>query len=582
MRNIDIGAPDFRSLRESGGYYVDKTAHIRGILSDGGRVSIYTRPRRFGKTLTLSMLAAFLEIDRRNPGETEAARKLFSGLSVLNDEKLCEEYLSKWPVIFLPLKDIEGPGFELAAEDLKGLLCDAAIRYRFLLSSDRVDPEDREFFRLMLRMNLEKASDVRPVMKRSLAVLERMLWQHFGKRVFVLVDEYDVPLNKARENGYYKEMMGLIRPVFSLALKDNPAVEKAVLTGCLRISKESVFTGLNQFVCNSVTSEVNSSVFGFTRDEARRVLADFGLSQFEEEARARYDGYRFGTEEIYCPWDLMNFCNASYRSGKPKLDNFWINTSSNDLLDEFLANAGDDDLELMKTMLSGQSAPVALHEDFSFVEIDREHSAEMLMSLLCMTGYLTKTGETPDGLALLRIPNSEIRECFERKVKAFFSPGSRFYSDAAKRFGIALADGDAFSARESLAEVLRKYASVRDGGTESFYHGLALGLLSAYAEKGIGRSASFLESNREGGDGYPDIAFADGRTRKGVILELKKADGPEAMGKACQEALAQIKERRYWETFDGLGLTSSILYGIAFSGKDCRIACEEIPLPGAD
>lgn len=583
MLNINIGAPDFQSLRKNGGYYIDKTRHIRGIFNDGGWVSLYTRPRRFGKTLTLSMLASFLEMDYENPGETRAARELFSGLAVLEDKDFCEANLAKWPVIFISLKDVEGPDFLLAAEALKHLLCRTAKRYRFLLSSDRVDPDDLAAFKALLRLSLAKAEDARSLMTQSLALLEQMLSQHFGRSVVVLVDEYDVPLNKARERGYYREMMELVRPLFSLALKDNPAVKKAVFTGCLRISKESVFTGLNHFVCNSVTSEINSSAFGFTRAEARKALADFGLSQYEKEASERYDGYRFGSEEIFCPWDLMNFCNASVRSGRPKLDNFWINTSSNDLLGEFLADADEKHLELMKAMLGGQSVPAELHEDFSFAEIDAGHTSEMLMSLLCMTGYLTKAGETPDGRALLRIPNTEIRECLERKVKAFFSADSRFYSDAAESFGSALASGDAFSARERLSEVLRKYASVRDGGAESFYHGLVLGLLSAYAERGNGRPASFLKSNREGGDGYPDIAFADARTRRGVILELKKADGPEAsdMGKSCQDALAQIKQRRYWAIFEGLGISQAVIYGVAFSGKDCRIMGEEMALPGA-
>ena len=577
---IIIGTSDFSKLRRSGGYYVDKTRFIRSIMNDTGETSLYTRPRRFGKTLMMSAIRAFLEMDYSNPGDETAARELFSGLAILEDEAFCREHLAKWPVIHLSLKDAEGESFTESAENLRHILCECAKRHRLLAFSEKVLPEDREDIRCLLDLDKTPLEEALPLMRRSVALLEKALHVHFGRRVIVLIDKYDVPFNKARVNGHYKSTQQLLRMILSQALKDNPDLEKAIVTGCLRLARESVFTGLDQFVCNGVSSVENAAAFGFTSEEARGVLEDFGLESLEEEARAHYDGYRFGGLEIFCPWDLMNFCaKTAVNGGRPVFDNFWINTSGNEIVNEFIEESDEPRLALLKPMLAGGAVEAAVKDDLSFDELEKTHSSDMLLSLLWTTGYLTKIGDAPDGKTVLRIPNREVRECFERRIETCFSAANPRYVESSRALADAFISGRINDCIKAVSRVLRRSVSVRDAGAESFYHGLMLGMLSAasVARDENGRIViADLASNREAGDGYSDIAFCDTDRTVGVVIELKRTESMNArdLMNRCREAMRQIEARKYWEIFEGTGIGTVRMYGIAFSGKDCRMMLE--------
>lgn len=585
-RNTDcmfIGSSSFAQMREKGAYYVDKTQFIKTILNDGGLTSLYTRPRRFGKSLMLSTIASFFEMDYAAPGDATRKRALFEGLAVMEDEDFCRENLAQWPVIHLSLKRVESLDFDNAAFRLKSCLSSLVGRHAYLLNSEKLDEREKRYLQFFSDMNLMPLDQALPALGECLAFLQACLAKHFGKRVFTLIDEYDVPLQKARRNGYYEQMRDLIRGMFDNALKDNNDLQKGILTGCLRISKESVFTGLNQFKCRSVSTPINSEAFGFTTGEAMKMLADCGLEQYADQAKAHYDGYRFGGSEIWCPWDLVNFCDETLRAGQICLGNFWINTSGNDLIEEFIEWADDANRELLSRLLDGESAAARLVEDISFDELSQSHSPEMLLSLLYSTGYLTKVADAPDGRAVLRIPNNEIRDCFNRRVALYFSK-SGWYRNRARLLGEALSAGDAELSQEILTDVLEKHVSVRDGSAEAFYHGLLVGLLSTYASearRANGLARIELISNAEAGDGYADILLRDRQTRKGIVIELKKSEAPglPSLEAASRRALEQIRARRYAAAFAGRRVAGVLLFGIAFSGKRCWVEAEEAALP---
>ncbi len=570
-----VGESSFANLREQGAYYVDKTAFIPAILNDGNVVSLITRPRRFGKTLLQSTLQSFFEINYRDFEDREAKAALFDGLKVASDKAFCEANLGRWPVLFVSFKEANGDTFEEAVAALARIVSETAQEYAFLADSERLLAIRRQAVEQLMGLQNADFMQKQDRLANSLKMLVQALYSFCNKKVIVLIDEYDVPLHRARVGGYYEKMMLLLREMLGGALKDNKYLRKGVVTGCLRISKESVFTGLNNFGCHTISDNTMAEAIGFTSAEAARILADFGLSAEVAAVKRHYDGYRFGEKEIYCPWDLLSFCRDAQGTGEKKFKNYWIHTSSNDLIEEFLHYADESHLVLLRKLLAGQTVEAKIVEDLSFAELNASHSSQQLLSLLYCTGYLTAVESNDGGMKRLRVPNEEVRDCFERQVATYFSADGGDYRNAGRSLMQKLVDGEGILAQGVLQKFLTKCISVRDASAEGFYHGLVLGLL------GVGDSA-VLESNRESGDGYSDIRLVDS-TGVAVILEIKRTDDVKSLPEAAARAMAQIHARRYGVHFATTGARMIRLYGVAFSGKHCLVVQESyLPqdLPG--
>ena len=570
-KQLLVGDSSFRSLRKRNAYYVDKTAFIESILNDGNSVSLITRPRRFGKTLLQTTLECFFAINYRRPEDLSEVRILFSGLAVTRNEAFCRTHMGQWPVILISFKDFNGNSFEDSIQSLARILYSAAKDFAFLTENPALNEFDRNDFLKVLHVKGLPFHEQKTVLAEGLKILMQVLRSVYAKEVIVLVDEYDVPLNHARTAGYYNDLFPLLKEMLSGALKDNANLFKGVVTGCLRIAKESVFTDLNNFGSHSVSDTDLAAAVGFTRDEAAVILSDFNLTPWADPVRQHYDGYRFGHEEIYCPWDLLSFCR-DFAKKKPVLfNNYWINTSSNELITEFIRYADETHLKLLRTLMSGSTISARVTEDLSFAEINAAHSPQHLLSLLYCTGYLTCVGTTDDGLMTLQIPNQEVRKCYERQIATYFSKDGSDYVQTGKELAARLIAGQSGAANTFLQNFLARYVSVRDTGSEAFYHGLLLGLLGA-------SDRLSLESNQESGDGYFDLRFVDAHDNVAVILELKKTDHPADLSEVAHRALSQIHERRYFADYTGAGFRSVWLYGIAFSGKHCRMAAEKLSI----
>ncbi len=571
-RMLLVGDSSFESLRKLGGYYVDKTAFIKPLFDDGNLVSLVTRPRRFGKTLMQRTLQAFFE--ERSPQEHEVQAALFSGLAVSEDKAFFETHFGRWPVLFVSFKEFNGITFDRGIESLARIVSEVAQ----MLASLREDPKLPDFLREAVRRLIDLQNvPLQAQQKRlpnSLKTLVTALSEAAGGRqVIVLIDEYDVPLNRARTQGYYADLLPVMREMLEGALKDNCRLRKGIVTGCLRIAKESVFTGLNHFGCHTVSDNALAEAIGFTPREAAQVLADFGLSEHAEAVRRHYDGYRFGDQEIYCPWDLMSFCRDAAGASDVEYRNYWIHTSGNDLMTEFLHYADESHLVKLRELLAGGTVEARLEEELSFAEIDASHDADHLMSLLYCTGYLTKVGRLADGSACLKIPNEEVRASFERQTAIYFSDKGRDYVNVGRDLARYLKDGNGPGANEVLQEFLARCASVRDFTSENSYHMLMLGLLGGALRRS-------LDSNRESGDGYSDIRFLDAETNTAVILELKRAETEKTLTTAARAAIEQIHERRYYADYELSGVKKMLLYGMAFCGKRC-FTVMEVRQPGA-
>lgn len=581
-----IGTSDFANNRASGAYYVDKTKFIRAIFEDNALDTLITRPRRFGKSLTMSTLQAFLEMDYGNPASTARQESLFSGLGIMEERDFCDANMGQWPVISLSLKDVGGTTFQRALNQLAVQISQAAVRVRFLRESEKLPAEIREQIGVLCSLSLPGArpsgDELIMAVCASIRNLEHALALHFGRPVVVLIDEYDVPLEKAREGGFYSDMLQVIRLMLGGALKDSGDLKKAVLTGCLRIARESVFTGLNNFVCHSVSDSRLGEAFGFTESETRKVLEDFGLSQYAEDVKAHYDGYRFGDAEIYSPWDVLNFCReaSESKSASPSFPPYWVNTSSNSLVYDFVEQADESHFQALSSLLRGEAVPVKVDEAVSYAELDADRSAEMLVNVLYMTGYLTRAGTDSNGCALLKIPNKAVRACFEKCIDRHFSPQGKDFKASAEALAKALAAGDVKDVRKAISGVLSAYVSVRDSAAEGFYHGFMTGLLSSAVTAGSKGYFSNLSSNRESGNGYADLSFLCTARDVGVILEFKKAESSdrEAMIGACETALAQIRQKDYCAALRFEGISTAMIYGMAFRGKQFAVLAEKIAL----
>jgi len=559
-KKLPIGIEFFEEFSQKDYYYVDKTEFIAELLHSGGKVNLFTRPRRFGKTLNMSMLKSFFEIG--------ADRSLFDGLKIVREQNLCEKYMGRFPVLFLSLKGVEGRTFEAAKAQLRMRIGTEAERFEFLVKSDRLSENDREKYRSLtcLREGSYQMTDV--VLENSLQTLSYLLARHYDSQVILLIDEYDVPLDKAFQTGYYDEMVSLIRGMLNNALKTNEYLYFAVLTGCLRISKESIFTGLNNLRVHTTADRRYEEYFGFTEAEVQDLLQFYGLLDYADAVRQWYDGYRFGDSAIYCPWDVMNYCDALLASPDARPQNYWANTSGNAMVRRFIGKADRKTRSEMERLIAGESIVKAVNQELTYPELDR--SVENLWSVLFTTGYLTQKSCGKDGRLELVIPNQEIRDLFVNQVQEWFKEESRADPGTLKRFCEAFAEGDAQEAGKLLNAYLWKTISIRDTAVrkekkENFYHGMLLGLLQY-------EDSWDTTSNAESGEGYSDIMIRT-EQRLGIVIEVKYADDGE-LEKGCAEALEQIRTKNYDAVLRRDGMREILRYGIAFYKKNCKIVLE--------
>lgn len=560
---LPVGIDDFRKLRESDFYYVDKTKLIEQLLQSWSEVTLFTRPRRFGKTLNMSILKSFFEIG--------TDKSLFDGLYISKNKELCDEYMGKYPVIFLSLKGVEGLDFSSARRMLCTIIECKINRHYYLKTSDALTEEDRAQFAKMLQGNDSNIED-------SIRMLSQLLYKHYRQKTVILIDEYDVPLDKAFQNGYYKEMVSLIRGIFGQALKTNEFLQFAVLTGCLRVSKESIFTGLNNFEINSIVDIDHDEQFGFTDNEVKKLLSDYDRAERYPDVREWYDGYHFGNADIYCPWDVINFAKKLVADKNARPGAFWINSSGNDMVKRFVDKADQTTRDEIEKLVAGGIVEKRLRLDLTYDEIDS--TIDNLWSVLFTTGYLTKIGEVkmPDSESYaykLVIPNKEVREVFILQIQEWFKSVVTNDNDNMKLLSKAILDKDEQRIQRQLNIVMGRMISVldtkaSDNMKENFYHGLLVGLLR-------GSNPDWLiKSNRESGDGFSDILIRPEDPDEGIVIEVKYAKEIKGLDVACEAAMTQIKDKRYYEALRDEGRCNILAYGIAFSRKRCKVNGEKI------
>jgi hypothetical protein len=560
---LPVGIDDFRKLRESNFYYVDKTRLIEQLLLNWSEVTLFTRPRRFGKTLNMSMLKSFFEIG--------TDKTLFDGLYISGNKELCDDHMGKYPVIFLSFKGVEGLEFASAKRMLCTIIDREIDRHYYLKTSDALTDEDRTLFTKMLHGQADNIED-------SIRMLSQLLYKHYGQKAVILIDEYDVPLDKAFQNGYYKEMVSLIRGLFGQALKTNEFLQFAVLTGCLRVSKESIFTGLNNFEINSIVDIDHDEQFGFTDDEVMKLLLDYDRSERYPDVKEWYDGYHFGNADIYCPWDVINFAKKLVSDPSARPSAFWINSSGNDMVKRFVDKADQTTRDEIEKLVAGGFVEKQLRLDLTYDEID--NTIDNLWSVLFTTGYLTKIGEVkvPDSESYaykLVIPNKEVREVFILQIQEWFKAVVANDDDTMKLLSRAILDKDEKQIARQLNIVMSRMISILDTKApdamkENFYHGLLLGLLR-------GSNPDWLiKSNRESGDGFSDILIEPEDPDVGIVIEVKYAKEMKELDAVCEAAMAQIKNKCYDEALRDEGRCDILAYGIAFCRKRCRVVGEKL------
>ena len=567
---LPVGIDDFRKLRESDFYYVDKTRLIEQLLLNWSEVTLFTRPRRFGKTLNMSMLKSFFEIG--------TDKTLFDGLYISGNKVLCDEHMGKYPVIFLSFKGVEGLTYDEAFDALVRVIGKEISRVSFLADSDKLTMLEREQYKGLTIIEDGSFVFSKDKLISSLQLLSQMLYKHYGQKVVILIDEYDVPLDKAFQNGYYKEMVSLIRGLFGQALKTNEFLQFAVLTGCLRVSKESIFTGLNNFEINSIVDIDHDEQFGFTDDEVMKLLSDYDRSERYHDAKEWYDGYHFGNADIYCPWDVINFAKKLVSDPAARTSAFWINSSGNDMVKRFVDKADQTTRDEIEKLVAGGFVEKQLRLDLTYDEID--NTIDNLWSVLFTTGYLTQIGEAkvPDSESYaykLVIPNKEVREVFILQIQEWFKAVVANDDDTMKLLSKAILDKDEKQIARQLNIVMSRMISILDtkepdAMKENFYHGLLLGLLR-------GSNPDWLiKSNRESGDGFSDILIEPEDPDAGIVIEVKYAKEMKDLDAACEAAMAQIKNKRYDEALRDEGRCDILAYGIAFCRKRCRVVGESL------
>lgn len=550
-KKLPIGIDGFEKIRTNDFYYVDKTMFIAELLQNWGEVNLFTRPRRFGKSLNMSMLKSFFEIG--------SDKTLFEGLKITQEKALCKEYMGKFPVISISLKSVDGLSFEAASAALRTVIGNEAGRFRFLLESDMLDEEDKNAYRRLIRVEMESEASYAmsdSTLTDSLKTLSRLLVRHYGRKVILLIDEYDVPLDKAFQAGYYEEMVSLIRNLFSNALKTNDDLQFSVLTGCLRISKESIFTGLNNLNVMTVSDPYFCDSFGFTDSEVKELLSYYGLENVHETVRDWYDGYQFGNASVYCPWDVIKYVQILLRDKEAEPENYWANTSENSIVRRLLSRADQTTRDEIEQLVNGGMIVKSIRQEITYKDI--EASIDNVWSVLYSTGYLTSRGRLPGKRLRLVLPNQEVKELFIELVKDWFRETTRADSSRINRFCDAFPAGDVSVIQEMLHDYLWDSISVRDAAVrmnmkENFYHGMVLGLLQS-------QENWLVQFNAEMGEGYSDISICTPE-RTGIVIELKYADDGK-LESACTNALKQIEERKYSIGLERKGMKKIIKYGM--------------------
>ena len=561
---LPVGIENFKEIRTEGFYYVDKTKLIKQLLEQWGKVNLFTRPRRFGKTLNMSMLQCFFEIG------TDPA--LFDGLFISQNKDLCETYLGKFPVIFLSLKNVDGLTFDEARYHLSELIGMEAERFQFLLDSDRLSDNDKKKYHALIDLSEGHYSMDKGILTSSLQILSQLLSKHYNQKTIILIDEYDVPLDKAFQHGYYTEMVSLIRGLLGQALKTNDFLQFAILTGCLRVSKESIFTGLNNFKVLSISDARFDEQFGFTDLEVTQILNTYHLKEHLQETKEWYDGYRFGDADVYCPWDVIN--HVDRLSGDPKASpqSYWINTSGNDLVKRFIDKADKTTRNEIERLIHGESIEKAIRLELTYDEIDT--TIDNLWSVLFTTGYLTQTCRAEKEIYSLKIPNKEIKEVFILQIQEWFKNIIQKDSKPLQNFCASFLDGNVKEIQNYLMHTLSNMISIldtkaRDNQKENFYHGLLLGLLRSEPNW-------LIHSNTESGDGFSDILIEPENPDAGIIIEVKYSSSFTGLEKSCDTALTQIKKRRYDEKLRNEGRNEILAYGISFCKKRCCVKAEKL------
>ena len=549
-KKLPVGIDSFEKLRREDFYYVDKTRMIVDLMANWGEVNLFTRPRRFGKTLNMSMLKCFFEIG--------TDKSLFDGLAVSKEKALCETYMGKYPVVFVSLKGVDGLTFETAYRALCSIIRREALRLEFLLDSDKLTENEKKSLNRILTGEYDD-QDIRD----SLQMLCTLLEKHYGQKPILLIDEYDVPLDKAYYHGYYPQMIDLIRAMFQAALKTNSSLFFAVLTGCLRVSKESIFTGLNNLMVHSISDPSFDEYFGFTDEEVGKMLSDYGLEAHHQEAREWYDGYRFGGQDVYCPWDVINYVYALRVDPQAEPKAYWLNTSGNAMVRELISKSADGTTQMeIERLIEGETITKTLNEQLTHNEI--RSSIGNIWSLLYMTGYLTTAQKPSGGRYTLRIPNREVRQIYMQQVLSWFEDKASAETDKLTNLYAAFETGDVDTIKEILDEQLLDTVSFYDAH-ESFYHGFLLALLSTCASWNV-------SSNIETGRGRSDILVSRKDRKIGFVVEVKDVKDEEKLDAACEAALRQIDERDYTAILRRFRVKEIHKYGIAFWDKECRIA----------
>ena len=564
LKKLPVGFENFQEIRKLDFYYVDKTKLVEQLLENWSKVNLFTRPRRFGKTLNMSMLKSFFEIGT----DTE----LFDGLYISQNEELCKEYMGKYPVIFLSLKGVDGLTFEEAQSALCELIAGEVRRFKFLLNSSRLDNNEKNIYRDLISLQGEQETTLATKLKFSLKKISELLYQHYGQKTIVLIDEYDVPLDKAFQHGYYREMVALIRGLFGEALKTNDFLQFAVLTGCLRVSKESIFTGLNNFKVYSADDVRYDEEFGFTNEEVKKLLEDYNLQKHFTEVKEWYDGYRFGNADIYCPWDVINYVDDLVSEAKSQPKAYWINSSGNDLVKRFIDMADKTTKDEIEQLIVGEAVEKRIRLDLTYDEID--NSIDNLWSVLFTTGYLTKNGDVENGMYRLIIPNKEVREVFLLQIRDWFDQVVANDHASTEKINRGFLEGKTDDIQRELTMFLGETISVldtkaRNEEKEIFYHGILIGILKNY-------SGWAVKSNRESGDGYADILLKPKNPDVGIVIELKYAHSMNELDKACERAMEQIKNHRYDAELREDGRNDLLAYGIAFCKKRCKVVVEKL------
>lgn len=558
-KKLPVGIDSFEKLRREAFYYVDKTGLIIDLLNNWGEVNLFTRPRRFGKTLNMSMLKSFFEIG--------ADRTLFDGLAISRETALCEAYMGRFPVVFVSLKGVDGLTFEDAYGMLRRILRSEVFRLSFLAESKKVLDKEKAAFERFLN-----EQDTMDDVQESLKMLSSLLYQHYGQKTILLIDEYDVPLDKAFQHGYYKEMVALIRSLFGQALKTNDYLQFAVLTGCLRVSKESIFTGLNNFKVLSITDSRFDEHFGFTDAEVKTLLDDYNLTAHYGETKEWYDGYRFGSVNVYCPWDVINHVDRLCGEPNAEPQAYWINTSGNDLVRRFVDKADKTTQGEIERLIAGEAIEKAVRLELTYNEID--NSIDNLWSVLFTTGYLTQAGKVERSVYKLIIPNREVREVFIFQIQEWFKETVVHDEKPMQAFCHAFLNGNAGEIQKRLTVILGKMISIldtkaKDDQKENFYHGLLLGLLRSEPNW-------LIMSNAESDDGFSDILIEPEDPDTGIVIEVKYSPTLAGMESACEAAMNQIKEKRYDERLRNEGRENVTAFGIAFCKKRCRVVFEKL------